>query len=387
MSRFSRIILCMSMLAALQVPAEEEEKALNTPKGPPPSYVMVEKVKMITESMPREYIGNVEAIEEVDIQARVSGFIETVNIKEGGSVEKGALLFEIEDTTYLAKVMAARASLEQAEAELDYAEKNYSRQKLLSEKEAISVSTLDDAERMFKMHRARLKQRKAELIDSENRLEYTRISSPIQGRIGKISKTCGNYVSLSSRPLAKIVSLDPIHVKFSISERIYQNLFKTYKAQNDRFDVTIRLANGDIYPRKGRIAFADNVVDADTGTISVWVEFDNPDWMLIPGGYVCAIVSEKREKPLPGVKASAIVTDSKANFVYVLGPGNIPARRDVRIGEMLGDYYTIKEGLADGETVVVDGTHKVVPGMPVKPVQARKKGSRGIGKSGKKTGK
>jgi RND family efflux transporter MFP subunit len=360
------VLLAIFFLLFNRIDAGEKKKTKRPPM--PPALVVVEQVKMINKTTAKEYIGNIEAIEEVDIQPRISGFITDIKFKEGSLVKKGDLLFAIEDTTYKAKALAAKASLDQANAELEYAESNYKRKKILADKNAVAKATLEDADRLVKFHRAKCEHEKASLLDAENELSYTKISAPITGCIGQVNQTRGNYVSLNSPPLVKIVSMDPIQVKFSISERVYQNLFKTYKNQDNHLDFSIKLSNGVLYPEKGKIAFVDNVVDNNTGTISVWVEFPNPKMALIPGGYVCALVSENDTKPLPGVTVSGIITDHKGNFVYVLGPKNVPVRRNVKLGNMVGNYYTILKGLKEGEVVIVDGTHKVMPGMPVKPL-------------------
>ena len=334
----------------------------------PPAIVSVETVKPVTQTLVKEYIGNIETVEEVDLQPRISGFITDIKFKEGSLVNKGDLLFTIEDTSYKAKFQAAQALLGQAQAELSHAESNYTRQKGLSVKDAVSKSNLEDAERLVNLKRAVYAQRKAELMEAENELSYTKIYAPISGRIGKVEYTRGNYVSLNSSPLAKIVCVDPIRVKFSLSERVFQSLFASIKELNPHVQIQLRLSNGKIYDQKGEVDFVDNVVDDQTDTISVWVKYSNEAMRLIPGGYVTALVSEQDIEPLPGVTVSGVITDNKGNYVYVLGPGNIPERRDVEVGEMIGGIYTITKGLKPGEVVVVDGTHKVSPGAPVNPV-------------------
>lgn len=341
------------------------------PKMPAP-LVVAEPVQVIKNSATKEFIGHLEAKDEVDLQPRVSGFITGIKFKEGSLVNKGDLLITIEDTAYRAQKIAAKAELDQAMAEFRYAESNYQRKKLLADKKAISESSLEDAERMVHFRKAKCEQEKADLLNAENELSYTKIYAPITGRIGKIKSSLGNYVSLNSPPLAKIVSVDPMLVKFSISERSFQNLFKTIKKLKRNLTINIKLSNGDIYSEKGKIHFFDNVVDDDTGTISVWVKVKNPEMILIPGGYVSALVSEEMHKPIPGVKISAVITDNKGSFVYVLGKNNIPIRRQVKLGDMVGNLYAILEGVSLGETVIIDGTHKVMPGMPVKLFKAAK---------------
>lgn len=340
----------------------------------PAPAVLVEETGLIDKGSGKEYIGVVEAQEEVDIQPRVSGFIRSINFKEGSMVKKGQLLVEIEDTTYKAKVLAAQSALEQAKAELEYYKSNLNRQKKLSAKNAVSDSVLEDAQRQVKFHIAKCKYEKANLMDAENELSYTKIKAAISGRIGEVNQTVGNYVSINSPPLAKIVSINPIHVKFSISERVFQNLFKEYK-KAENLHLKLKLANGDIYPHTGHIVFFDNVVDSETGTISIWVEFDNPKKNLIPEGYVSILLFEKMKKALPGVKVSAVLSDKKGTYVYVLDKNNLPQRRDIVLGEMVGNYYTVKQGLKKGEKTVVDGTHKIIPGHAVAPIETKASGN------------
>lgn len=348
-------------------------------QGPPPATVEVEEVIEIRETAAKEYIGNIKAAEEVNLLARIAGAITGINFKEGSLVKKGDLLFTIEDTTYRAKSLAAKAKVDQAAAELRYAESNYKRQKLLAGKDAVSKSNLEDAERLIENNRAKHKQAEAELLDTENELSYTKIFAPISGRIGEVKHTYGNYVSLASTPLAKIVSVDPIQAKFALSERDFLNLFKSIKSPDRGLNITIRLSNGKVYAHKGRVAFIDNEVDKDTGTIGVWVEFDNPEMELVPGGYITALVSDKMKSPLPGVRQAAVLTDSRGSYVYAINGEGLPERRNVILGEVVGFHNIVKSGLRVGELVVVDGTHKVIPGMKVNAVRCKKNG--GSGKS------
>jgi len=336
------------------------------PKMPPPT-VRVEEVKQVLESAPREYIGNIEAIGDVDLRARIYGIITDINFKEGSLIEKGKLLFTIEDTSYNAKMLAAKAEVAQATAEFQYAENNFKRQKLLSSKNAISKSILEDAKRLKDLKKALIQQKKAELLNAENELSYTKIYAPITGRIGAVKFTVGNYVTPESSPLAKIVSINPIQVKFSISERIFLELFKEIKPSYSDILVSIKLSDGNLYPYKGKIAFIDNLVDEGTGTIAVWAEFSNSKMKLVPGGYVTVLISEKITKPLLGVKLSAVMTDSSGSYVYTVLKNNVAKRTPVKLGGVIDNVQIITKGLKAGEQVVIDGTHKVIPNMPLIP--------------------
>ncbi|MFA7231671.1 MAG: efflux RND transporter periplasmic adaptor subunit, partial [Victivallaceae bacterium] len=153
-----------------------------------------------------------------------------------------------------------------------------------------------------------------------------------------------------------------------ISERVFLDLFKSITAPNKNLNIKIQLPNGELYEQPGKVAFIDNMIDKDTGTISIWTEFDNHDMKLMPGGYVSVLLSENLTKPLPGVKQSAIMADNHGSYVYVVGKDNLPSRRQVIPGDVVGNLCIIASGLKPGDMVVTDGTHKVIPGMPVNPV-------------------
>ncbi|MFA7232134.1 MAG: efflux RND transporter periplasmic adaptor subunit, partial [Victivallaceae bacterium] len=307
----SNILLTTSLfsLIALNTAQAAPPKAGGRPPMPPP-LVVVEPVAEVSHTAVKEYIGNVEASDEVDLPSRISGIITGIKFKEGSLVKKGQLLFTIEDTTYRAKTQAAQAKLAQAEAELKYAQSNYQRQELLARQNAVSQSILEDAERLVNLNKAKCDQCSAELLDAKNDLSYTKIYAPISGRIGEVKHTFGNYVNPSSQLLAKIVSIDPIQVKFSVSERVFLDMFKSVTAPNKNLNIRIQLPNGELYEQPGKVAFIDNMIDKDTGTISIWTEFDNHDMKLMPGGYVSVLLSENLTKPLPGAKQSAIMADN-----------------------------------------------------------------------------
>lgn len=335
----------------------------------PPPLVKVETAKSLTETAPKEYIGHVEASEEVDLYSRISGEITDIKFTEGSIVQKDALLITIEDTTYRAKVMAAKAKVAQIEAELEYADSNYNRQSILSEKKAVATSTLEDAKRLVSYTKAHKEEAAAELMDAENNLGYTTIEAPITGRIGEIAFTKGNYVNVESGALAKIVSIDPIDVKFSVSERDFLNLFHSPNSPNPNIKVKLRLPNGEVHNKTGKVTFIDNIVDPETDTIKIGCEFENKDNKLIPGGYVTVLLTEKTDKPMVGVPLSAVMTDNVGNYVYVVGADNKPTRREVTTEGAVNNLSVITNGLKAGERIITDGTHKVIPGMPITPFE------------------
>lgn len=337
------------------------------PPAMPPPVVSVEKVESISESTGKKYVGHIEAIEEVELRARVSGYLETIKFKEGDMVKKGELLFEIEDTTYRAQVLAAQAALDQIKAELKYAEDNFNRQRTLRESSAVSQSTLDDAQRLYSLNKAKLHGAEADLLDAENNLSYCKVYAPLAGRIGRVTYTQGNYVTPSSEKLADIVQTSPVYVSFAISERDYLSLFGNVETLKSSGKIRLVLSDGTTYKYPGKVTFIDNKVDTGTNTLTVWATFDNPDGLLIPGGYVTVVLSRIATHPYPAVRLSAIMTNEKGNLIYILDKDNKVVPRQVEIGPLVGSMQLLKSGAEPGETVIVGGTNKARPGAVVKP--------------------
>ncbi len=347
-----------------------EKKPQGAPQMPP-AVVETGKVAEVSESEAKDYVGHLEAIEEVDLRARVSGNITSIRFSEGDQVRQGDLLIELEDTTYRAKQQAARAKRDQVRAELEYAQSNRDRQKNLIEKSATSQSTWEDAERLYKLTAAQLAEAEATLMDAENDLSYTKIHAPISGRIGKLTYTHGNYVTPSSSALADIVQTDPVYAAFAISERDYLALFGSAEEMKKSANIRLKLADDTLFETPGEVAFVDNKIDPETNTVTIWATFKNPRQKLIPGGYVRVVLSKRVDKKYPAVMLSAVLHDSTGSFVYVLDDKNTVIRRPVTLGPMINNMQVITSGVAPGETVIIDGTHKTAPGATVSPVQSR----------------
>ena len=348
--------------------AEKKQSAEAAAASAPAPAVLVEPVAEIDEDVARKYVGELQPIEEVDLRARISGNITAIHFKEGDFVKPGQLLFELEDTTYRAKAQSAKAVCDQVDAELKYAESNYQRQKELFDKSATSKSAWEEAERLYSLSKAKCDAAAAERMDAENNLSYARIVSPIAGRIGKVTYTKGNYVTLSSDKLADIVQTDPIYAAFAVSENDFLRLFGSVETMKEKGVVALQLADGSNYKVPGKVALIDNKVDSTTGTMMIWATFENPENKLIPGGLVTVMLSRKAERKYPAIRLSGLLNDQHGSYVFVVGPNNIVERRQVKLGSMIGNYQIITDGVKPGETVIVDGTHKAHPGAPVTPV-------------------
>ncbi len=335
-----------------------------TPSAPEVT-VTAATVGLFEESTPRRYVGMVEAINAVEIMPRVTGTMMKMNFKEGSMVQAGELLYELEDTTYRAAVEELEARIEQQQAALKYADSEFKRSQKLLASNAVAVSSHDKA--LFDMAgaRAQLKSLGAALVNAKNTLSYTRIHAPLTGRIAKSRLTEGNLVTPQEGPLTDIVSIAPIYVKFSLSERVFRRDFGGEANIRKRARVRVLLADGSAYPEVANITLIDNKINASSNTITVWATFANRNQQLLPGGFVTVLVSVADEHPLPGVLPSALVAEDSGYAIFTLTADNRVERRAVQLGKTSGDYQLIVSGLSGGERVIIDGTHKVRPGMNV----------------------
>jgi len=358
------------------------EGALSGPKGPgevPPPLVTVAAVTEQDVNPPAEYVGHAEAVQAVDLRARIEGFLEQVEFKEGSDVHVGDLLYVIEQTPYQAKFDADMATVNQATATYTKARQYLERVRTVRSG-GVSATDIDDAVAEELRARAHLEEAKAKLELSRLDLGYTTVSAPITGRIGRTAFTRGNLVNPASGPLARIVQIDPIRVVYSISENDLISIKMALKdaaggKKHPMLTPRIKLPGGQIFKTSGQIDFVDNIVDPDTGTIAVWALFNNPDGMLLPGQYVTVLVARSQPELMPVVPQSAILEDHEGRYVLMVNDQNQVVMRRVKTGPVTGINWAIKSGLVLNERVIVQGIQKVRPGQTVKTItQDQQKG-------------
>lgn len=315
-----------------------------------------------------EFVGQANAFLTIDMRARVTGFLQQRPFKEGGPVKKDELLFLIEPDEYKAKVQTAEAAIARSKATIEEAERDFERYSKLTAQGTTSEQRLEEAKATAERARADLMAAEADLTQQKLNLSYTRVLSPIDGRIGRATVDVGNLIGPDSGILATVVAPDPIRVVFSVSERDLLEYRKRRAAGgNTKAIPKLRLSNGEIFDQDGRIEFVDEQVDAATGTVQVRVEFPNPDNIIIPGQFVTVVLISGNPEKRVVVPQAAVQANQSGYFVMVLDEGDIVQPRPVKLGQLTGVDWAVEEGLTEGETIVVEGIQKVRPGAKVKP--------------------
>lgn len=364
------------LLAALLILAASGARAQQA--EPPPPAVVVERVRVQEAANPAEFTARAEAIAFVDIRARVQGFLRSVAFEEGQVVKEGDLLFEIEPDLYEARLASARAEVSRAEASRLEAERSLARSRELAGRQTVARATLDEAQAAFDIAVANVEVARAALRSAELNLSYTRIHAPIDGQIGKAALTRGNLVGPEAGVLARLVSLDPIRVVFSMTEGLLVTLRQRMAGGNgldpSALNLTLRLPNGTDYGHPGRLEYVENEVNPQTGTVAVRAVFPNPDHILIPNQFVTLSVREREVPRLPVVPQTAVLQDRDGRFVYVVGEDQTVSMRRIETGVRVADGWAVSEGLSGGEPVVVQGIQRLRDGLKVQPAQARPSG-------------
>jgi multidrug efflux system membrane fusion protein len=364
----------MRKLAAIAVPLLLAACGGGGPQQPPPPDVSVAAVvrKSVTEW--DAYSGHVEAIESAEIRPRVSGHLNRVHYQEGGPVEKGQLLFTIDNREYKASADAARADASRAEARAALARQDLSRAEKLITDRAVSQGELDQARMEAQQAEADVLAARANLAKAELDLGFTRITSPITGRAGEARVKPGNLVSPNESLLTTVVSVDPVYVTFTGDERAYLRYQELARAGNRessrdvRNPVLVGLANEEGFPHRGEVDFVDNALNPATGTIRARAVVPNPDGIFTPGLFARVRLLGASQTDALLINEQAVLTDQDRRYVYIVGKDNAAERRDVRIGPRVEGLVVVESGLKAGDRVIINGMRKIFfPGQPVNP--------------------
>ena len=355
------LALCLAVLLALPAAAAANQA--------PPPLVTVARVAEQNVQPVTEYVGHVEAVQTVDLQARVSGFLEQIHFKEGSDVRLDQLLYLVEPAPYRMRVAANQARATKAEAILKKTRQQLERVQAVRSG-GVSITDIESAEAAEQQARAELQEAQAALQLSEIDLAYTRILAPINGRIGATALTVGNLCGPNSGPLARIVQLDPIRVLFSISENDLAAVQAAQQAATrqqpgDGLALRLKSPDGAVMANRGRIDFVDNRVDPATGTIAVRALFDNPEARLLPGQYVRLVAGQGPARLRPVVPQAAVLEDREGRYVLLVDEQSRVEQRRITTGPAVGGLWTLESGLTAGELLIVEGLQKVRPGQLV----------------------
>lgn len=312
--------------------------------------------------------GRVVSKYRVDVLARISGYLQKSYFKEGDYVKEGQVLFQIEPTEYSNAANVASANVKNLRAQLSYAEKQLARAAELVKKDYIAKAQYDQMLSQRDSLRAQLASAQSLYNDANRNLSYTMVKSPVDGKVGIITVTVGNYVSPSSGALTTINSTNPIYVTFPLDSADFQSLANSDKEDNKNRKVEILLNSGAKYSLAGVQDFQDNKVDVSTGTVTMRATFENPNNELIHGEFVTVRLYANKPVEVPVVPVTAVLENQAGKYVYKLDEKNIPQLEYIKTSGQNGDNWIISEGLQKGDRVLIDGLQKVVPGKPVKIV-------------------
>ena len=323
-----------------------------------------------------EFTGRIEAIESVEIRPRVSGYIERVAFLEGGTIRKGDLLFVIDPRPYRAELDKAEAELVRARASAELARNEVARGDRLLRAHAVSQEEYDQRVNAGRESEADVRAAEAAVETARLNLGFTRITSPIDGRVGKAEVTLGNLVtggSASSTLLTTVVSIDPIYVAFEGDEGVYLKyaqlgqLRELRGSSSTRNTVRVALANETDFPHQGELVFLDNQLNPATGTIRARALLDNHARQLTPGLFARVRLIGSENRPAVVIDDRAVGTDQSQKFVYVVGEHNVVDYRVVKLGRLFDGLRIVEEGLIPGERIVVNGLQRVRPGVTIAP--------------------
>ncbi len=336
----------------------------------PSPNVVTQDVSVIPLQSSRSYIGRIEAVEDASITAQVSGYIMSRNFTEGQIVQKGDLLYTIDPAPFEALVANAKAAVAQANAALKKAQLDFERAQDLLPRGSISKSEYDALNAALLGAEAQLEAGKAQLNSSEVSLSHTNIVAPFEGRVGESQASIGDLVSPSSGVLTTLVSLDPIHTSFSMSERERLN-FGMDKIEGDGssesagVEVHVKLENDEYFEHLGKLDFIDNRINTNTGTISLRAIVDNPQYRLLPGQHVSVELREKIAKDVSVIPRRAVQADLEGNFVMVVRDGNVAERVNVTLGAQTEQGIVIRSGIEPTDIVITQGLQRVRNGVTV----------------------
>src|SRR5580692_8617039 len=352
------VVFATAVAALIGLPAEAQQA------GPPPA-VLVQPAELRSMTKQAEFVGRAEALEKVDLRARVQGFLGSRLFKDGDDVKEGQVVFTIEKEPFEAAVDQRKAQLAAAQATLANADQQLARTAELTRKGNAPVAQLDQRTSEQGEAKAAVMEAEANLRDAQIQLSYTEIKTPISGRIGRPAVSPGNLVGPDTGVLTTVVKDDPMQVLFSVTQREMLEARDTEVTGKVR--ARVRLASGSLYGERGQIDFLDVQVNPRTDGQTVHAMFPNPDDILTSGQTVRVIIEEKGGDKVLVIPQSAVAIDQTGPYVFVVGDNNVVEQRRVRLGAYREGLAVVNEGVKPGERVVVQGQQRIRAGITVAP--------------------
>ena len=351
-----------------------------TPAPAPPEVSVIE-VQPGDTPVTFEFVGSTASSQQVEVRARVDGFLNERLYTEGSIVKLGQVMFRMDPKPFEAQLAAARGALAEQTARLWTAQANLKRIKPLAEANAVSKKDLDDAMGQVNAAAAAVEMARAEVETAQLNLGYTTINAPVTGVSSYARIQNGAYINQQSGALTYVAQFDPIWVDFSISEDEMLRLREQSKSgllkvpENNAFEVEIVLADGSIFPHTGRIFFRDANYSSQTGTFLLRATFENPDGTLRPGQFVRVQVKGAIRPDAILVPQAAVLQGAGGFFVWIVDKDGKAQTRPVEVGDWQGDNWFINKGLTAGDRVISDGIIRLAKGVPVRIVPAGAEGS------------
>jgi membrane fusion protein (multidrug efflux system) len=376
LSRFRAIVLAAAVAALAACGESPQQGGFH---GFPPAQVTT--VKVVSKTIPAsyEYVGQTTGSKEVEVRARVTGILERKLFQEGARVKAGQVLFIIDPKPLAAQTAALEAEVARAQAQKAQADRELARLKPLAEKRAVGQKEADDAASSAELAQAAVRAAEARLAEVKLNLGYTRVVAPISGLSSRAPKSEGSLVNANETLLTTISQVDPMWIPFAIAENEQLALNKAVKEgrltlpKGNAYDVQVRLADGSMLERKGKINFADTRINPSTGTFEMRAEVSNADQLLKPGQFVRVRLTGAVRNNAIAVPQVAVLDGAQGKFVYVVDKDKdgkpVAGVRPVTLGEWVEmdgtNLWVVETGLNAGDEVIVDGVAKLRPGAPI----------------------
>ena len=324
-----------------------------------------------TANVQKQYEANARVMAKyrVEVLARINGYLTKSYFKEGDYVKAGQILFEIEPQEYIYAASRAKANLDNIRSQSDYYDKQLARYKELVQEDFVAKSDYDNVLAQRNAYSAQVESATSAYRDAQRNLGYTKVKAPVDGRVGIIDVTVGNYVTTASGPLTTINSSNPIYVTFPLDSKDYADLVKVDGGANVTRTVEYIFSTGDTYKIKGVQDFYDNKIDETTGTITLRATFENPNDELLQGDFGRIKIYSNNKAEVPVVPQSATMENQEGLYVYILDSDNIPRMSYIKTAGTVDTNWIVKEGVKEGDRIVATGMQKVIPGSTVRIVK------------------